>query len=415
MMMEVEDKMYQVAYVAKKQDGSRAVDPDKREITGWASKPVIDRDRELIEWDAWDLTNFKKNPVLMTGHDYQKNPIGRVIWVKATEEGLMFKAKFPTEGKSATADEIFNLYEEEIMNAFSVGFKPVKWEDGDKANEPLRRYTKAELYEISSVGLPSCTEALIAAYRAGNLKTKGLQDAVQSVLDDSLEFVEDTSIDLEDEDEPFDPQKPYPNEHACRLNDPGKYDRLRRRNGDREHDGKKIDVIYGIKDGKSEVQALRYPKEEWTAAAAKAHCKDQDGSFEAAKILAEITSGEVSGAWEEEEYTERDPLEAMRQEGIEKAEDGFVSISVEMWNALCNSLQNALEDKADQLEDAIDPDEDQSEMIEMSDDEFDALVEEKLNEKREQRQREKVQNLSDNLVELKTEIAKATVQQGGIA
>ena len=76
--------------------------------------------------------------------------------------------------------------------------------------------------------------------------------------------------------------RPLPSEHACRVNDPGKYDKFRRQNGAIESGGKKIDVIYGIKDGKSEIQAYRYPKSTWTAGAARSHCKSHDGMFEAA-------------------------------------------------------------------------------------------------------------------------------------
>ena len=75
---------------------------------------------------------------------------------------------------------------------------------------------------------------------------------------------------------------PYPNEHACRLNSPDKYDRFARKNCDRKVSGKCVDVIYGIKEGKTEVQALRYPKDSWEAAAARSHCKDEGGTFEAA-------------------------------------------------------------------------------------------------------------------------------------
>jgi len=75
---------------------------------------------------------------------------------------------------------------------------------------------------------------------------------------------------------------PYPNEHSCRLADPGQFDRFARKNGEQEHEGKKIDVVYGVKDGKSEIQALRYDKSTWTADAAHSHCQSRDGSFEAA-------------------------------------------------------------------------------------------------------------------------------------
>lgn len=76
---------------------------------------------------------------------------------------------------------------------------------------------------------------------------------------------------------------PYPNEHACRLEDPDKYDRFNRVNCDQKHDGKCIDVIYGIKEGKSEIQALRYKKDVWSASDARKHCKSRGGNFEPAK------------------------------------------------------------------------------------------------------------------------------------
>lgn len=76
---------------------------------------------------------------------------------------------------------------------------------------------------------------------------------------------------------------PFPEEHSCRLEDPKKFDKFNRVNCDQKHDDKCIDVIYGIKEGKSKIQALRYPKDVWDADDAKAHCKDRGGSFEAAK------------------------------------------------------------------------------------------------------------------------------------
>lgn len=76
--------------------------------------------------------------------------------------------------------------------------------------------------------------------------------------------------------------KPYPNEHSCRLNSPDKYDRFARKNCEIKHDDKCIDVIYGIKEGKSEIQAMRYKKDIWTEETAKNHCKSHEGSFEAA-------------------------------------------------------------------------------------------------------------------------------------
>jgi HK97 family phage major capsid protein len=78
-------------------------------------------------------------------------------------------------------------------------------------------------------------------------------------------------------------QRPYPGEHACRLENPDKYERFARKNCYKKHDGKCIDYIFGIpKGGGSELQAMRYKKETWTADSARSHCKSAGGSFEAA-------------------------------------------------------------------------------------------------------------------------------------
>lgn len=66
---------------------------------------------------------------------------------------------------------------------------------------------------------------------------------------------------------------PYPNEHAARLHDPGKYSGFRRENN---AGGAGVDFIYGLfEDGgetKSEIQAIRFDASKFTAEEAKAWC-----------------------------------------------------------------------------------------------------------------------------------------------
>ena len=62
-------------------------------------------------------------------------------------------------------------------------------------------------------------------------------------------------------------ERPYPNEHAARLKDPGQYDSLRRVN---DEGGTGVDFIYGIKEGESELQAIRFRSSVFTAAEARA-------------------------------------------------------------------------------------------------------------------------------------------------
>lgn len=74
-------------------------------------------------------------------------------------------------------------------------------------------------------------------------------------------------------DRSFEDARPYPNEHAGRLKDPDQYDSFARKNNE---GGEGIDFIYGIKDGKSELQAIRFDKNRFTTQEAKAWLKSHD-------------------------------------------------------------------------------------------------------------------------------------------
>lgn len=76
---------------------------------------------------------------------------------------------------------------------------------------------------------------------------------------------------------------PYPNFHSCRLADPDRFGEIRRENGAATVDGKSVDHLYGIDGESSELQAIRYPADEWTAEQARSHCTGHDNlEFEAA-------------------------------------------------------------------------------------------------------------------------------------
>ena len=70
---------------------------------------------------------------------------------------------------------------------------------------------------------------------------------------------------------------PFAGEHSCRIISPSDFGEFRRQNNWKTIDGKRVDAIWGISDGSSKLQALRYPKEQWTSADARSHCSAQDG------------------------------------------------------------------------------------------------------------------------------------------
>ena len=78
---------------------------------------------------------------------------------------------------------------------------------------------------------------------------------------------------------------PYPNEHACRLRDPGDFTRFisqsRTATGPGAAAGKTYRAIVGVlrRTGKFADQAYRYARRTWTAAVARSHCRAHEGKL----------------------------------------------------------------------------------------------------------------------------------------
>lgn len=127
------------------------------------------------------------------------------------------------------------------------------------------------------------TRMLKEAVSKGNMPPHRIGIA-KRVLDEKLELLKIKSLPLGSFfiDVPVE-GKPYPNEHACRLKDPDDFERFARKNCFRRVANKCLDFIFGIKSNKAVVQAYRYKlSANWTAAAARAHCRRAGGKFEAA-------------------------------------------------------------------------------------------------------------------------------------
>lgn len=140
-----------------------------RSIRFVASDETVDRYGDIIRAEGWDLSNFKKNPVLLFGHNSREPAIGTVrAWVEDTQ--LLADATFAPEGVSAFADEIWNLVDADIMRAVSVGFLPTAepnpiWKNDDEETGILTgfEFIAQELLELSVVSVPANPAALAVA------------------------------------------------------------------------------------------------------------------------------------------------------------------------------------------------------------------------------------------------------------
>ncbi len=157
----------------------------------------VDRDGEIVEPLAFKKTlpKFMKRPVLVSSHDYRDltSQIGEWEKLKITENGLEGRPRYYIGQGNEQADWGFKLASKG-MAAFSIGFIPKEWVDGDGVKEPRRTYKEVELLEISQVIVPSNREAIQSIRSKGvDPITDKLMDDVDKVLDELVTKPEETS------------------------------------------------------------------------------------------------------------------------------------------------------------------------------------------------------------------------------
>ncbi len=133
----------------------------KKEKLFVASDSTEDRQGEVISIDGWQLDNFKKNPVLLWGHDQNRPSVGvaEKIGYKTIDgrKSLVFEPKF--HKKDEFSRLVAELVDEGWIKMTSVGFMPLEMTDNT--------FTKQELLEISFVNVPANPNAIGLAMSKG--------------------------------------------------------------------------------------------------------------------------------------------------------------------------------------------------------------------------------------------------------
>lgn len=159
------------------------VDREERTIVSTINTPTVDRYMTVILPEGAALENYRRNPVVLYNHcgsgpdDF---PIGKNLWIKVAKGKIVAKTKFLPEGKDERADKVFDLYDLEFLNAWSVSLLPLEY--GRPTPEELKKnpawaeaslvYRAWELLEYSCVTIPGNPEACRAA-RARGLALEG--------------------------------------------------------------------------------------------------------------------------------------------------------------------------------------------------------------------------------------------------
>src|SRR6266699_1903650 len=145
-----------------------------------ASDETLDRCDEVIQAGGWRLDAYQRNPVFQNAHQYgdiiftlgkalitevryrtpRQAPPGLSTLNSQPSTAYLFqRVQFATEA-NPMARIAYALYKGKFLNAVSVGFIPLRWENGSPELGFRRKYLEQELLEVSAVGIPANPNAL---------------------------------------------------------------------------------------------------------------------------------------------------------------------------------------------------------------------------------------------------------------
>lgn len=179
------------------------IEEGERAIVSYITTAAVDRDGEIVLPAGADLKHYRKNPVVLFGHDYHSLPIGKNLWIKSDDKGLIAKTQYANHDE---AEKIYQYRKDGFPLAESIGFVPMEYcyrrydyradkyywkaEDLEMLKEhgltesKLKNvrcvYTKWTMLEYSDVAVPANPEAVEIAKSKGlnvDTGTKGTEKA----------------------------------------------------------------------------------------------------------------------------------------------------------------------------------------------------------------------------------------------
>jgi len=143
----------------------RSINEERREISGWASRPAIDRMGDVVVPEG---ASFSPAGVpLLLSHDAAQ-PVGRVKFGKPTAAGIPFVATIAKVTEPGLlrdrVDLAWQSVKHQIIDSVSIGFTVL-----DNAVERIEtglKYLRYEILELSLVAVPAAPGATIDNYRS---------------------------------------------------------------------------------------------------------------------------------------------------------------------------------------------------------------------------------------------------------
>ena len=141
----------------------------------------IDREGEVVIPAGIDVSDYKKNPVILWNHDIKK-PIGSAKSIAPQGNGWTMRGHLPPRPEDHDPkldwlpDDIWGLVDAGILKGVSIGFMPVQQRAASTKDTQIFGPTvktvtnKSKLIEVSITGVGMNQDALITAVHKGLFK-----------------------------------------------------------------------------------------------------------------------------------------------------------------------------------------------------------------------------------------------------
>lgn len=124
-----------------------------------------------------NLNEFLRNPVVLWAHQRALPPLGTCRRLDVQADRIVAETQFARG--VPFAEDVFRLYEQGVLRAWSIGFVPVRV-------TPLARgtrYDEWDLLEYSAVPVPENPQALTVAVHKGLVKDSSLKRMLMHSID----------------------------------------------------------------------------------------------------------------------------------------------------------------------------------------------------------------------------------------
>lgn len=170
---------------------------DKRQIRVIAASGKADRTGDIVNVEGIELGNFKKNPIILWGHDHYGLPVAKAVEAGVVDGKLQMVLEFATKEIYEFADTVYKLVKGGFLKGVSIGARVLdaEWMFDDDDNIIGRKFNKLELLELSIVAIPADSKALITAVKSGAISCTDMELCLEKSFEASLDSTNDFSVE----------------------------------------------------------------------------------------------------------------------------------------------------------------------------------------------------------------------------